>query len=65
MKKSILVSDLTGAEINDAEYVQVELKYGNTRETLDANKSELSELIGKGVIKKRAGRPPKNLAAVA
>ena len=56
-KKTITVSDLTGEAVVDP--VLIVLTYGHNREQIDANRAEVENLIGKGVITKKRGRRPK------
>ncbi len=56
-RKTVFVSDLTGDEIRDGNYVQVILKYGDARRghvVLDANADEVDDLARRG--KKQARR---------
>lgn len=62
-RKTVLVSDLTGKEIDDKEAVTVTLRYADARRgivVLDANASEVSDLASKGRKQARRGRPPKS-----
>ena len=62
-RKTVLVSDLSGKEINDEkESAQVVIKYGDARRgqvTLDVLASEVDDLAGKGTKTARRGRRPK------
>jgi hypothetical protein len=60
-KKTILISDLTGKEINERQAAQVVIKYADARRgqiVLDVNADEVSDLAAKGVKQARRGRKP-------
>ncbi len=61
-RRTIIVSDLTGKEINDRDAAQVVIKYADARRgqiVLDVNASEVEELAAKGTKQARRGRKPK------
>jgi hypothetical protein len=61
-KKTILVSDLTGKEIDAKDAAQVVINYADARKgrvVLDVNASEVDDLARKGVRQARRGRKPK------
>jgi len=61
-RRTILVSDLTGAEIDDRDAAQVVIKYADARRgqvVLDVNASEVADLAAKGTKQARRGRKPK------
>ena len=62
-RKTILVSDLTGKEIEDRKAAKVTITYADARKgmiVLDVNEDEISDLAGKGQRQARRGRRPKN-----
>lgn len=63
-RKTVLVSDLTGATINDERQgATVTIKYGDARRpnvVLDVNATEVEELAAKGQKVARRGRRPKD-----
>lgn len=59
-RTTILVSDLSGQQIAEGDYVHVAITEGATRYDLDVIKSEVQELIDKGRKTKRRGRKPKS-----
>ncbi len=64
-KRTILVSDLTGKEINEKDAAKVTITYADARRgqiVLDVNASEVDDLAGKGVRQARRGRRPKAAA---
>lgn len=58
-RQTVLVSDLSGEQIPDGEYVHIAITDGQTRYDIDARQSEVSELIEKGRKSKRRGRKKK------
>ena len=61
-RKSIFVSDLSGAEIQDGKGAQVTIRFNNARKgsiVLDVTDSEAEELGQKGRRQTRRGRRPK------
>jgi hypothetical protein len=61
-RRTILVSDLTGKEIDDRDAAQVIIKYTDARRgqvILDVNASEVADLAEKGIKQARRGRRPK------
>jgi len=61
-KKTILVSDISGKEIDDKDSAKVTITYGDARRgqiVLDVNASEVADLAAKGTQQKRRGRRPK------
>jgi hypothetical protein len=65
-RKTVLVSDLSGSEIEDGKGAQVTIKFVDARRgtiVLDITDAEAEELGRKGRRQARRGRPPK--AAVA
>ncbi len=61
-RKTILVSDLTGQEIDDRDAATVTIKYADARRgqvILDVNASEIDDLAAKGRKQARRGRRPK------
>ncbi len=62
-KKTILVSDISGKEINDKDSAKVTITYSDARRgqiVLDVNASEVAELAANGTQQKRRGRRPKS-----
>ena len=60
-RKTVFVSDLSGDEIRERDYVQVVLKYGDARRgqvVLDANAEEVEDLARRGQKQARRGRRP-------
>jgi hypothetical protein len=58
-RRTILVSDLTGKEIDDREAAQVVIKYADARRgqvVLDVNAEEVADLAAKGTKQARRGR---------
>jgi hypothetical protein len=61
-KKTILISDLTGQEIDEKNAAKITINFGDARKgtiVLDVNESEIGDLISKGVRQARRGRRPK------
>jgi hypothetical protein len=61
-KKTVLVSDLTGKEIDPKEAATVTITYGDARRgrvVLDVNANEVEDLARKGRRGARRGRRPK------
>lgn len=61
-KKTVLISDLTGDEVDDKDAAQVVIKYKDARRgqvVLDVNASEVDDLARKGQKQARRGRKPK------
>lgn len=61
-KKTILVSDLTGKEIDEKDAARVVITYADARKgqiVLDVNASEVGDLASKGTRQARRGRKPK------
>ncbi len=61
-KKTILVSDISGREINEKDSAKVTIIYSDARRgqiVLDVNASEVADLAAKGTQQKRRGRRPK------
>jgi hypothetical protein len=61
-KKTILISDLTGREIDEKNAAKITINFGDARKgtiVLDVNESEIGDLISKGVRQARRGRRPK------
>ena len=64
-RRTIIVSDLTGQEIDEANAAQVVIKYTDARRgqvVLDVNADEVSDLASKGTRQARRGRKPKAAA---
>lgn len=64
-KRTILVSDLTGVEIDEKDAAKLTIVYRDARRgqvVLDVNASEVEELAAKGVRQARRGRKPKAAA---
>ncbi len=62
-RKTILVSDLSGAEISDRDAARVVITYADARRgqiVLDVNASEVDDLASKGTRQARRGRKPKS-----
>jgi hypothetical protein len=63
-KKTVLVSDLTGNEIEAKDAATVTITYADARRgqvRLDVNASEVEEWAAKGVKQARRGRKPKSV----
>ena len=61
-KRTILVSDLSGVEIDEKNAAKLTIVYADARRgqvVLDVNASEVEELAAKGVRQARRGRKPK------
>lgn len=64
-RRTIIVSDLTGEEINERDSAQVIINYSDARRgrvVLDVNASEVDDLAAKGTKQARRGRKPKAAA---
>ena len=64
-RRTILVSDLTGKEINEKDAAQLIINYSDARRgriVLDVNASEVDDLAAKGTKQARRGRKPKAAA---
>ena len=62
-KKTVFVSDISGKEIRDKDYVKVTLAYADARRgqvVIDANADEVEEWAAKGSKQARRGRKPKD-----
>lgn len=60
-RKTVLVSDLTGTEIDDRSAATVTIRYADARRgqvVLDVNASEVDDLAAKGRKQARRGRRP-------
>ena len=63
-RKTVLISDLTGAEINDHARVTITFPDGKQGAVvLDVDASEVAELASKGTQQKRRGRQKAAAAA--
>jgi hypothetical protein len=65
-RRTVLVSDLTGKEIEDGKGAQLVIKYQDARRgqvVLDVNADEVDELARKGQRQARRGRRPKTDSA--
>jgi hypothetical protein len=61
-RKTILVSDISGNEINQKDSAKVTISYSDARRgqiVLDVNADEVVDLAAKGAQQKRRGRRPK------
>lgn len=61
-RRTILVSDLTGEEIDVKDSAQVIIRYGDARRgqvILDVNASEVDDLAAQGQRQARRGRKPR------
>lgn len=61
-KKTVFISDLTGAEIDEKNAATLIIKYSDARRgkvVLDVNASEVEDLAAKGTKQARRGRHPK------
>ena len=61
-KKTVVVSDLTGREIDEKDSATVVIRYSDARRgqvVLDVNASEVAEMAAKGRKQARRGRRPK------
>jgi hypothetical protein len=64
-RRTILVSDLSGKEIDVRDSAQVVIRYSDARRgqvVLDVNASEVEDLASKGTKQARRGRKPKTAA---
>ena len=64
-RKTIIVSDLSGREIDDKDAAKVTITYADARRgqvVLDVNASEVEEWASKGTRQARRGRRPKSSA---
>jgi hypothetical protein len=64
-RRTVLISDLTGKEIDDRDAAQVVIKYTDARRgqvVLDVNADEVADLAAKGAKQARRGRKPKSSA---
>ena len=62
-RKTIIVSDLSGKEIEDKDAAKVTITYGDARRgqvVLDVNASEVEEWASRGTRQARRGRRPKS-----
>lgn len=62
-RKTIIVSDLSGKEIDDNDAAKVTITYADARRgqvVLDVNASEVEEWASKGTRQARRGRRPKS-----
>jgi hypothetical protein len=65
-RKSVLVSDLSGAEIPDGKGAQVTIKFNDARRgtiVLDVTDSEAEQMGAKGRRQGRRGRRPKEVSS--
>jgi len=61
-RRTVLISDLTGKEIDDRDAAQLVIKYADARRgqvVLDVNADEVADLAAKGTKQARRGRRPK------
>lgn len=61
-RKTIFISDLTGATIDEKNAATVTIRYADARRgqvMLDVNASEVEDLAAKGTRQARRGRKPK------
>ncbi len=64
-RKTVLVSDISGKEIEDGNAAQVVIKYSDARRgqvVLDVNADEVEDLARKGTRQARRRRRPKTAA---
>jgi hypothetical protein len=64
-RRTIIVSDLTGKEIDERDAAQVVIKYADARRgqvVLDVNATEVDDLAARGTKQARRGRRPKAAA---
>ena len=64
-RKTIVVSDLTGKEVQDKDAAQVTINYRDARRgrvVLDVNADEVDDLARKGTRQQRRGRKPQEAA---
>ena len=62
-RKTVFISDLTGAEIDEKNAATVTIKYADARRglvVLDVNAHEVDDLAVKGAKQARRGRKPKS-----
>jgi hypothetical protein len=62
-RRTIIVSDLTGKQIDERDAAQVVIKYADARRgqiVLDVNANEVDNLAAKGTKQVRRGRRPKS-----
>jgi hypothetical protein len=62
-RKTVLVSDLTGTEIEEGKAAQLVIRYQDARRgqvVLDVNADEVEDLARKGQRQARRGRKPKS-----
>jgi hypothetical protein len=62
-RKTILVSDLTGKEIEEKNAAKITINFSDARKgtiVIDANETEISDLVSTGTRQARRGRKPKN-----
>lgn len=62
-RKTVVVSDISGQEIQNGEGARVTIAYDDRRRgaiTLDVRADEVQDLASKGTAVKRRGRPPKS-----
>ena len=67
-KKTVLVSDLTGKEIEDGKATKVRITYADARRgvvELDANADEVDDLARRGQKVARRGRRPRSEGAAS
>jgi hypothetical protein len=65
-RKTVLISDLTGAEIDEKDAATVTIKYADARRglvVLDVNANEVNDLAVRGAKQARRGRKPKSASA--
>ena len=65
-KKTVLVSDISGKEIDEKNAAQLVINYSDARRgrvVLDVNADEVSDLASKGQRQARRGRRPKDDSA--
>jgi hypothetical protein len=64
-RKTILVSDLTGKEVDEKDAARVTITYADARRgqiVLDVNAGEVDDLARRGTRQARRGRKPKSQA---
>lgn len=64
-RKTIIVSDISGREIDDRDAAKVTITYADARRgqvVLDVNASEVDDLASKGTRQARRGRRPKSVS---
>ena len=62
-RKTVVISDLTGKEIDEKNAATVTIKYADARRglvVLDVNAYEVDDLAAKGAKQARRGRKPKS-----